>query len=136
LVRTRKWSLIGAVTCSITVLAHSSYAQAQDTPNKSREQLPAALTQRDANTVAFAVPGFRPGRNSDGSSTLLLHGVSFEGAGVPASRLHIKELSDGVFELTGEAPTVGIWKFALNDAADGYFALGERFDSLNHSHQI
>ncbi len=118
------------------MLAHSSYARAQDTQKKSSEQPPAALTQRDANTVAFAVPGFRPGRNSDGSSALLLHDVSFEGTGIPTSRFHIKELSDGVFELTGEAPTVGIWKFALNDAADGYFALGERFDSLNHTHQI
>ncbi len=50
--------------------------------------------------------------------------------------LTIKQLGSGVYEVTGTAPKVSNWRFALNDAADGYYGLGERFNDLNHTHQV
>jgi alpha-D-xyloside xylohydrolase len=88
------------------------------------------------NTVAFNVPAYKVGRNGVPGTGLLLHDVTFEGQAFPANQLHIQKLSEGVYELTGTASRVGNWHFALNDAADGYYGLGERFDSLNHTHQV
>src|ERR1700722_1813136 len=87
------------------------------------------------NAVAFAVPGYRVGRNGVPGNGLLLHDVTFEGQAFPANRLQIRQLSDGVYELTGNADRVGNWRFAVNDAADGYYGLGERFNELNDTHQ-
>jgi len=95
-----------------------------------------SLTQRGSDGFVFNAPGLKQGRNSPGSPLLLLHDFSFEGAPVPLSQLHTRQLNDGAYELTGDAPQVGIWKFAIDDAADGYYALGERFHSINHAHQI
>jgi alpha-D-xyloside xylohydrolase len=93
------------------------------------------LEQR-GNTVAFAVPGYHVGRNGVPGTGLLLHDFTFEGRAFPTNQLHIRQLSEGVYELTGTAASVGNWRFALNDAADGYYGLGERFNELNHTHQI
>src|SRR6201996_6555255 len=89
-----------------------------------------------ADAIAFTVPGYKAGRNGTPGTGLLLHDFSFEGHAVPANQLHIQQLSEGVYELTGNARSVGNWRFALNDAADGYYGLGERFNELNHTHQI
>src|SRR5579862_4915025 len=102
----------------------------------SSEAASASLTLRDTNAISFDAPGIKPSKNSTGGSSMLLHDFSFDGTAVPASRLELKPLGDGVFELTSDAPQVGIWKFAINDAADGYYALGERFNALNHAHEI
>ena len=93
------------------------------------------LEQR-GNAVAFAVPGYHVGRNGVPGTGLLLHDFTFEGRAFPTNQLHIQQLSEGVYELTGTAASVGNWRFALNDAADGYYGLGERFNELNHTHQI
>ena len=65
-----------------------------------------------------------------------LHDVTFEGQSFPANRLHIQQLSEGVYELTGPADRVGNWRLALQDAADGYYGLGERLNELRHTHQV
>ena len=65
-----------------------------------------------------------------------LHDITFEGQSFPANRLHLQPLSEGVYELTGDADRVGNWRLALRDAADGYYGLGERFNELNHTHQV
>jgi hypothetical protein len=65
-----------------------------------------------------------------------LHDVTFEGQSFPANRLRIQQLSEGVYGLTGDADRVGNWRLALQDAADGYYGLGERFNELNHTHQV
>jgi alpha-D-xyloside xylohydrolase len=88
------------------------------------------------DAVAFAVPGYKAGRNAAPATGLLLHDFTFEGQTIPAGNLHLQRLSEGVFELTGSATSVGNWRFAINDAADGYYGLGERFNELNHTHQI
>jgi alpha-D-xyloside xylohydrolase len=122
----RKW--LGILVWGV---AHLALAQSASTNQPTAE-----LTRRGENAVAFTMPGYKPSHNSEGGTALLLRDFSFDGTSVPVSRLHLSQLSDGVYELTSEAPQVGIWSFALNDAAEGYFALGERFNSLNHSHEI
>jgi alpha-D-xyloside xylohydrolase len=89
-----------------------------------------------ADAVEFAVPGYKAGRNGSPATGLRVHDFSFEGQPFAAGRLHLQQLSDGVYELTGDADRIGNWRFALNDAADGYYGLGERFNELNHTHQI
>jgi alpha-D-xyloside xylohydrolase len=100
------------------------------------QQVPGNALALGADAVEFAVPGFKAGRNGAPATGLRLHDFSFEGQPFPAGRLHLRPLSDGVYELTGEADQVGVWRFALRDAADGYYGLGERFNELNHSHQV
>jgi alpha-D-xyloside xylohydrolase len=88
------------------------------------------------DTVAFAVPGYKPGRNGSLATGVTLHDFMFEGRPVPVGSLRLRQLSEGVYELTGAADKVGNWRFALSDSADGYYGLGERFNELNHTHQI
>ncbi len=109
----------------------SSHAQ-----NIHNESLKAEARIQTEDSIAFTLPGFKPGQNADAGSMLMFHDLSFEGAPVPMSNVKLKQLDEGVYELIAEGPKVGIWSFAVNDAAEGYFALGERFDSLNHSHEI
>ncbi|MBT9333077.1 glycoside hydrolase family 31 protein [Acidipila sp. 4G-K13] len=127
---------LGILVCSLALPALASHVSADNGGREANGQPIAAQVQRETDALAFTVPGFKPGRNSDGDAKLLLQDVSFDGAAVSTGSLHVRELSDGVQEITGEAPKVGVWKFAVNDAADGYYALGERFNSLNHAHQI
>ena len=103
---------------------------------QSQQSSVGLLTLREPNAVVFDAPGLKPGRNSDGNPLLVLHDFSFEGAAVLASHLRLAQLGNGIYEITCDAPQVGNWKFAVNDAADGYYALGERFKSLNHAHEI
>jgi alpha-D-xyloside xylohydrolase len=109
--------------------ALGTYAVAQ-TPQPAT-----GLTLR-ADAVEFAVPGYKAGRNAAPATSLLLHNFTFEGQTIPAGNLHLQQLSEGVYELTGPAAAVGNWHFSVNDAADGYYGLGERFNELNHTHQI
>jgi alpha-D-xyloside xylohydrolase len=89
-----------------------------------------------ADAVDFAVPGYRPGRQGAPATGVRLHDVTFEGQSYPANRLHLQQLSEGVYELTGDTDKVGNWRLELKDAADGYYGLGERFNELNHTHQV
>jgi hypothetical protein len=76
--------------------------------------------------VSFNLPGFRPGRNGARGPEVFLHDFSFDGKAVPADTLHLQTLGEGAYELTGNAATVGEWKFKVDDSADGYYGLGER----------
>jgi alpha-D-xyloside xylohydrolase len=118
---------VASVVCLAGALG--TYAGAQTTQPAS------GLTLR-ADAVEFAVPGYKAGRNAAPATSLLLHGFTFEGQTIPAGNLHLQQLSEGVYELTGSAAAVGNWHFSVNDAADGYYGLGERFNELNHTHQI
>jgi hypothetical protein len=79
------------------------------------EQTTTGLALR-ADTLEFAVPGYRPGRQGASVTGVRLHDVTFEGQSFPANRLHIQQLSEGVYELSGDADRVGNWRLALNDA--------------------
>src|ERR1700690_608825 len=76
------------------------------------------LTLR-ADAVEFAVPGYKAGRNAAPATSLLLHNFTFEGQTIPVGNLHLQQLSEGVYELTGSAVAVGNWHFSVNGAADG-----------------
>ena len=95
-----------------------------------------ARVTHSATGIEFHVPGYKAGRNGVPGPALLLHNFSVEGAPVQPNGIQIRELSEGVYEVSATAPKVSNWRFELNDAADGYYGLGERFDELNHTHQI
>jgi alpha-D-xyloside xylohydrolase len=120
---------VAIVLCIASALG--VYTEAQTPPQQAASGLALA-----ADAVEFAVPGYKAGRNAQPATSLLLHGFTFEGQTVPAASLHLQQLSEGVYELTGSAANVGNWRFAINDAADGYYGLGERFNELNHAHQM
>ncbi|HEY0264535.1 MAG TPA: TIM-barrel domain-containing protein [Granulicella sp.] len=90
----------------------------------------------NGNAVEFYVPGYKAGRNGTAGPSLLVHNLSFEGETISPNKLTIRQLSAGVYELTGTAPKVGNWQFEIDDSADGYYGLGERFNELNHTHAI
>ncbi len=121
--------------CIVGVLSVVSALGAPAGGQNPEQQATSGLALR-GDGVAFTVPGYRAGRNGGPATGLMLHGITFEGQPFPANRLHTQQLSDGVYELTGAADTIGNWRFALNDSADGYYGLGERFNELNHTHQI
>ena len=87
-----------------------------------------ALTRSSATTLSFALPG--------ASVPLVLHDFEFNGEAVPTSKLHLRQLSPGVYEISSTAYTVGDWRFQVEDSPLGVYGLGERFDALNHSHTV
>ena len=109
----------------VLLMASAGYARAQNSG--------LAL---HADAIDFAVPGYSPGRQGAPATGVRLHDITFEGQPFPANKLRIQPLSEGVYELTGDADRVGNWRLALSDAADAYYGLGERFNELNHTHQI
>jgi alpha-D-xyloside xylohydrolase len=86
------------------------------------------LVRRDADTVAFTVPG-------KAGAELLVHDFDFNGDPVTTDKVHLRQVAPGVVEITSVAWEVGYWRFYVNDAAS-YFGLGERFDALDHTHTV
>jgi alpha-D-xyloside xylohydrolase len=121
---------------ALLVAAASVMAGAQDVaPGAGAVPAPAGrtveapvegLVRKDPSTLSLALPG---------GKTLELGDFEFEGTVVPTSKVHLKQLSPGVFEVTSVAYTVGYWRFRVHDNAN-YYGLGERFNELNHSHTI
>ena len=126
------------------VTAHGAWAQATTaaTPRVAEAAID-GLVRQDAHTIALTLPvnhtvtveptGSIPGGVV--SPVLQLHDFEFEGSGVPSDKLHFKQLAPGVIEITSTAYTVGNWMFRVADVAN-YYGLGERFNTLNHSHTI
>ena len=85
------------------------------------------FVRKDRDTVTLAL---REGR------TLSLADFDFNGEPVDTSKLHLHQLAKDVYELTSLAYTVGYWRFRVQDAAAGFYGLGEHFDTLNHAHSI
>ena len=121
---------------ALLVAAASVMAGAQDVaPGAGAVPAPAGrvaeapldgLVRKDPGTLSLALPG---------GKTLELGDFEFEGAAVPTSKVHLRQLSPGVFEVTSVAYTVGYWRFRVRDTAS-YYGLGERFNELNHTHTI
>ena len=93
------------------------------------------LTRKDMYAVALTVPGKVAGPGVDAGPDVLVEDFEFNGEVVPTSKLHFKQLSAGVVEITSVAYSVGAWRFRVRDAAN-YYGLGERFDALNHAHTV
>ncbi len=96
---------------------------------RPREVAVPGLTKRDANTVAFALPGKTP------AAELLIHSFDFNGEPLTTDKVHLRLLSPGVVEITSVAWEVGYWRFSVRDAAS-YYGMGERFDTLDHAHTV
>jgi alpha-D-xyloside xylohydrolase len=134
------------VVAAVAVLAGSTLAQGVGSqPVGSQPVDPQAgraveapvegLVRKSAEAVALTLPGKHFGRGIDPGPELLVEGFEFEGEAVPTSKLHFKQLSPGVVEITSVAYSVGDWRFRVRDAAN-YYGLGERFNTLNHARTI
>ncbi|HEY0306793.1 MAG TPA: TIM-barrel domain-containing protein [Acidobacteriaceae bacterium] len=74
---------------------------------------------------------------ADGAAIdVALHEFAFEDVPVATTKLHLKQLAPGVYEITSLAYHVGDWGFRIHDDTGCYYGLGERFNALNHSHEI
>lgn len=120
---------------ALVVAAASVATMAQDVAPGAAVSAPAGRTveapvdgfvRQNLDMLALTLPG---------GGTLELGGFEFEGTAVPTSKVHLKQLSPGVFEVTSVAYAVGYWRFRVRDNAS-YYGLGERFNELNHSHTI
>ena len=92
------------------------------------------FTRENAETLALVLPP-DPINDNEVPDPLEVHDFSFNGQPVDTSRLHLRQLGVGVVEVTSEAGAVGAWHFSIIDTSDIY-GLGERFNSLDHSHEV
>jgi len=92
------------------------------------------LVKRDADTVAFSLPG-RSGDTAAVAAQLLVHDFDFNGDPVTTDKIHLRQVAPGVVEITSVAWEVGYWRFYVRDAAS-YYGMGERFDALDHAHTL
>jgi alpha-D-xyloside xylohydrolase len=104
------------------------------------------LVKRDADTVAFTLPGV-VAKDANGTplvakageaaavAALLVHDFDFNGEPVGTDKVHLRQVAPGVVEITSVAWEVGYWRFKVRDAAS-YYGLGERFDVLDHAHTV
>jgi alpha-D-xyloside xylohydrolase len=124
------------VSVALGLMLGAGGAAAQDV-----EQLPGAthvvrapelpvdgLVKRDADTVAYTVPGA-------GGAQLLVRDFDFNGDPVTTDKIHLRQVAPGVVEITSVAWEVGYWRFRVRDAAS-YYGMGERFDALDHAHTV
>jgi alpha-D-xyloside xylohydrolase len=96
------------------------------------------LVRRDADTVAFTVPGGKIATGAaaaNAASELLVHDFDFNGDPVETDKIHLRQVAPGVVEITSVAWEVGYWRFYVRDAAS-YYGMGERFDQLDHAHTV
>jgi alpha-D-xyloside xylohydrolase len=84
------------------------------------------FVRKSSDEISLAFPG---------GTTLVLHDFDFNGDAVETSKLHLKLLAPGVYELTSLAYDTGYWRFYVTDAAS-YYGFGERFDTLDHAHTV
>lgn len=105
-------------------------APSQPSTPRPAEPLVDGLVRADKQSLALTLP-----QKSGPATKLALYDFEFDGAQVTTDKLHLKQLSPGVLEITSIAYTVGEWRIRVRDNAD-YYGLGERFDTLNHAHTI
>jgi alpha-D-xyloside xylohydrolase len=125
-----------AITSIPVTMARQAPAAQQDIPQaqvsaaqkSQNESGPEALVRSDPDTLALALAKSGP--------PLLLHDFKFNGDPVSTAKLHLRPLAPGIVEITSVAYAVGEWSFAVADAPLGIYGLGERFDTLNHSHNV
>lgn len=134
---------------ALTLLLAATLATAQTSPQIPAQQPAADVTEtpggqrtpprneppvegfvrRDHDTVVLTLP------QTGADKTLILHDFDFNGEPVDTSKLHLRLLSPGVYEISSLAYTVGYWRLRITDSA-AFYGLGEHFDTLNHAHTI
>ena len=139
---------------ALTILLAATLATAQTppaTPPQAPAQQPAAdvtetpggqrtpprneppvegFVRRDRDTIQLTLPP-----QAGAAKSLLLHDFDFNGEPVDTSKLHLHQLSPGVYEISSLAYIVGYWRLRVTDSAN-FYGLGEHFDTLNHAHSI
>jgi alpha-D-xyloside xylohydrolase len=133
--------------CLVGFLGAAGLAHAQDvveqrtpgaTPSLRQPEPPVeGLVRRNRDTIALTLQGTpAPGAAAQPApAELLVHDFDFNGEPVGTDKLHLRQLSPGVVEITSVAYSVGYWRFRVQDASS-YFGLGERFDTLDHAHTV
>ncbi len=122
---------VRAVTIPAATIAAEPVKKAASYPRPGSEAAIEGFERRDAQTVAMSSVG------ADGAAMdVLLHDFSFEDAPVATSKLHLKQLAPGVYEITSLAYHVGDWEFRIQDKEGSFYGLGEHFNTLNHAHEI
>ncbi|MGO4209930.1 glycoside hydrolase family 31 protein [Terriglobus sp. 2YAB30_2] len=121
----------------IFVLSAAALGQNQRVADQRVGEAPVnGLERRGTDSIALTIPSLRPGPTAIEIKDLVLHEFTFEGSPVAASKLHLKQLSEGVYEITSTAYAVGDWEFQVHDGAAGYYGLGEHYNTLNHTHEV
>ena len=138
------WRIWRASLLVATMLFCGRGAQAQDvapsagappTAVRANEPPVEGLVRRNENLIGLTLPGKHMAPGIDPGPELLLGDFEFEGSTVPTSKIHLKQLGPGVFEVSSVAYMVGYWRFRVRDAGN-YYGLGEHFDTLNHTHTV
>jgi alpha-D-xyloside xylohydrolase len=96
---------------------------------RAPEAAVAGLVRADKGTIAVTLG------EGVAAKKLLLYDFEFDGATVSTDKLHLKQISPGVFEISSVAYTVGEWRVRIRDSGN-YYGLGARSDTLNHAHTI
>ncbi|QHN02025.1 glycoside hydrolase family 31 protein [Granulicella sp. WH15] len=117
---------------SLTATAQTNVAASPTAPRL--EPTVPGFVRVNADSLALTVPGMKTPPKFE-AGPLLLHDFDFNGEPVATSKLHLRQLSPGVVEITSVAPTIGYWRFRIHDGGN-YYGLGERFDTLNHAHTV
>jgi len=107
-------------------------AKAATYPRPAGEAAIDSFARTDAESVDMTIPAAGDAAAVD----VLLHDFSFEDAPVATSKLHLKQLSPGVYEITSLAYHVGDWEFHIHEREGSYYGLGEHFNTLDHAHEI
>src|SRR5580693_8620457 len=103
-------TMVVAVGLSVTAMS----AWAQDAPPARAAEAPVdGLVRRDSYAVALTLPGKRVGPGVDQGPELLVNSFEFNGETVTTDKLHFKQLSAGVVEITSVAYSVGNWRFRV-----------------------
>ncbi|MHB1021737.1 MAG: TIM-barrel domain-containing protein [Acidobacteriaceae bacterium] len=124
--------LLLAFSCllAVTAVAQGKVPATISSPTAATTADTASLTMQGTSAVTFSFPG------EDGKQVSIpLFGFRFNGEDVPNTKLHLKQLAPGVYEIYSLAYTVGTWEFRVGDN-NSYYGFGERFDTLNRARTI
>jgi len=88
-----------------------------------------------AASALFAAEVRFPFHRTDGSADSIVLGDFLVDGRPPAGEPHVRQMAEGVTEVTLDAPASAEWSFTIADNSS-YFGFGERFDRLNHARTI
>jgi len=112
-------------------IAPETVQKAATYPRPGSEAAIDNFARTDAETIDMTMPAAGDAAAVD----VLLHDFEFEDSPVATSKLHLKQLAPGVYEITSLAYHVGDWEFRIHDKGS-FYGLGEHFNTLDHAHEI
>ncbi len=120
---------IGRSALAQTDVSETPPAQHQEVATVA---LPAGVERRNDGVIAITLAKQSAAQTP---ASLELYDFEFDGIPVTSDKMHFKQLSPGILEMTSLAYRVGEWRLRVRDNAS-YYGLGEHFDTLNHAHTI